>query len=406
MGLKYDFNRPISICIFCDCASWSGVWSYTCRLGTELRKHGFNIILVSLQARSETERSIAEAFTNFADEIYWVSRSDNEKHRIAELVDYLKQIKPDIFIPNYRIISYASYAYASKILSTKVVGICHNDHESYYSLLCRFAPIIEGFICPSQKTYQELQRRLPGRIKEIVHIPHGIMIPNERKACFSGGEIRLIYHGRLSEEQKNVSYLLKVAEKLKERSVPFKLELIGDGLNAADYLNYIKNKHLNDCVEIQKGCSWQILLKKLENAHIAVLASKYEGFCLSLAEAMAFGLPGIAFNSGGVIEEYLKDSESGFIVPWGDVSMMAQKIQLLQSKPQEWNNFSIAARSAIRDKFSMTQFGKNYSDYLLKIFHSGKNRAWPRLLSVFPPKRKNILLYLLYRLIHNYASKK
>ena len=97
----------------------------------------------------------------------------------------------------------------------------------------------------SQKTYQELQRRLPSKRSEIVYIPHGIKIPDKRKVCFSGGEIRLIYHGRLNEEQKNVSYLLKVAEKLKELKVPFKLELIGDGIDEANKGD--KKKNDNKC---------------------------------------------------------------------------------------------------------------------------------------------------------------
>ncbi len=72
-------------------------------------------------------------------------------------------------------------------------------------------------------------------------------------------------------------------------------------------------------------------------ADIFVLASalhekSVEGFGLVCLEASAFGLPIVAFHSGGV-EESVLDGETGILVPPGDCEGLAQAIQKLSENP-------------------------------------------------------------------------
>jgi len=57
-----------------------------------------------------------------------------------------------------------------------------------------------------------------------------------------------------------------------------------------------------------------------------------EPFGLAGPEAMRYGLPVVAFDAGAV-SEWLHDGENGWLVPWGDTTAFAQRIeQLLQNK--------------------------------------------------------------------------
>jgi glycosyltransferase involved in cell wall biosynthesis len=202
---------------------------------------------------------------------------------------------------------------------------------------------------------------------------------------YEGGEIRLLYHGRLEEEQKNVSALLAMARRLRDESVRFKLRLAGTGSCAAQYRERIAGGGLADCVEFLGECDPEQLQESFRDSHLAVLTSRYEGFCLSLAEAMGAGLPAVAFACGDVIEEYLRDNVNGFVVPFGDVAAMAERVRWFARNPGRWRDFSTAARTAIQAQYSLESFGERYVRYFRLLGQAGRRRKWPRLRPVYVP---------------------
>ena len=56
---------------------------------------------------------------------------------------------------------------------------------------------------------------------------------------------------------------------------------------------------------------------ELARSHIMAFPSRYEGFPNALAEAMAAGLPAIAFEEISGVEDLIAAGESGLIVRWG-----------------------------------------------------------------------------------------
>jgi glycosyltransferase involved in cell wall biosynthesis len=79
-------------------------------------------------------------------------------------------------------------------------------------------------------------------------------------------------------------------------------------------------------------------------------------------EAMRYGLPVVAFDTGGV-REWLKDGQTGFLVPWMDTKLFAERIdQLLLNKnlaramgrrAMEWVNHEYDATRQIDSLESM-----------------------------------------------------
>jgi glycosyltransferase involved in cell wall biosynthesis len=79
--------------------------------------------------------------------------------------------------------------------------------------------------------------------------------------------------------------------------------------------------------EIRK---WQIL----ENADAYVSSTLHEGFGLVYLEAMAAGLPVVTPDHGGQVD-FLRDGESGHLVPAGDLAALARAIARLAACPAE-----------------------------------------------------------------------
>ena len=71
----------------------------------------------------------------------------------------------------------------------------------------------------------------------------------------------------------------------------------------------------------------------LEATAVAVTSVWPEPFGMVGPEAMKYGLPVVAFDSGG-IRESLTDGENGFLVPWMDARTFASRLEtLLKNKP-------------------------------------------------------------------------
>jgi glycosyltransferase involved in cell wall biosynthesis len=68
--------------------------------------------------------------------------------------------------------------------------------------------------------------------------------------------------------------------------------------------------------------------KRLAEAQVALLITNWEGFPRSILEAMRAGLPVVASAVGGVAES-VKDGDTGFVVPQGDVGRLRSRLQQL-----------------------------------------------------------------------------
>ncbi len=140
--------------------------------------------------------------------------------------------------------------------------------------------------------------------------------------------------------EKNLLSLVKVFQKSQNR-----IYLVGEGGEGAKLIKSIKQNRLEKKIILLGG-------KKnpedyLKKSKIFLLTSKYEAFGLVLLEAMASGLPCIAFKPDGkkiitASDEIIKDKKTGFLVK--DEKEMAEKIDLLLSDEKLRKKMGKAAR--------------------------------------------------------------
>ena len=81
------------------------------------------------------------------------------------------------------------------------------------------------------------------------------------------------------------------------------------------------------------------------------MTSRYEGFGLTLLEAMTCGLPVVSFACKSGPRDIIKDGEDGFLVSMGDKDGFAQKLLQLMSNADLRDTMGKAARkNALRFK--------------------------------------------------------
>ena len=137
---------------------------------------------------------------------------------------------------------------------------------------------------------------------------------------------KIISIGRL-DEQKGFDILIDVWKKVNAKHPDWILEIYGEGSLRKKLQEKINLLNLEDSL-ILKGNEKNIQLKYLENS-IYVMSSRYEGMPMVLLEAMSCGLPLISFDCPYGPKDIIKDGENGFLVKFGNIDKMAEKINYL-----------------------------------------------------------------------------
>jgi glycosyltransferase involved in cell wall biosynthesis len=131
--------------------------------------------------------------------------------------------------------------------------------------------------------------------------------------------------------QKGFDRLIESWRMVYERFPDWKLKITGDGELRNELELLIDKYHLSDVIELKKSAS--DILEEYLNASVLVMSSRYEGLPMVLLEAMSVGLPMVAFECKCGPKDVIADGENGFLVPEGDVQVLAERIIQLIENP-------------------------------------------------------------------------
>jgi glycosyltransferase involved in cell wall biosynthesis len=85
------------------------------------------------------------------------------------------------------------------------------------------------------------------------------------------------------------------------------------------------------------------LAERYAAARVMLSASRYEGWPIAMAEAMASGVPVVAFDVSG-IRELVRDRVDGLLVAPGDVDALAEALRRLWDEPALCSRMGLEAR--------------------------------------------------------------
>ncbi len=125
----------------------------------------------------------------------------------------------------------------------------------------------------------------------------------------------------------------------------------------------------------------------LAGADLFLLPSDRESFGLSALEALASGVPVIGANVGG-LPEVVRDGETGFLCPVGDVDGMAHAAGMVLDDRTRWETMSRNAIADARARFSLNEIVAQYEAFydFTRLHHPGRLPTRPGLPS--PPHQQ------------------
>jgi colanic acid/amylovoran biosynthesis glycosyltransferase len=144
---------------------------------------------------------------------------------------------------------------------------------------------------------------------------------------------RLLCIGRLSKE-KGQLLLIEAAARLHAQGTLVEITLVGDGPMRNEVEQKIEHYGLQEHVRLTGWLDAQAIENELRQARALVVSSISEGLPVVITEAMANRRPVIAPYLSG-IPELVVHGETGWLVPAGDVQLLADAMQLCLQTPVE-----------------------------------------------------------------------
>lgn len=145
-----------------------------------------------------------------------------------------------------------------------------------------------------------------------------------------GSAKRVIAVGRL-DYQKGFDRLIQ-AWRIVQQHETFKdwtLDIFGQGEWKEMLQNMIDKAELNKHTHINKPTN--AIGKEYANSSLIVMTSNYEGFGMVLVEAMACGVPAIAFDCKCGPKDIIKNGKNGLLIANGDINGLAEAMMKLMS---------------------------------------------------------------------------
>ena len=166
-----------------------------------------------------------------------------------------------------------------------------------------------------------------------------------------------IFVGRLSEE-KGLNVLLKAWE-----DINYPLTIVGDGPMLASL-----RQRATSQIQFTGELKHEDALRQVARSNFIIFPSLcYEGFPLTLIEAMALGKPVIASNTGPR-NELVKDGYNGLLYPPTDPHALQLKVRKMMANNELRTTMSHNARSLYLDHYTPE---RNYSS-LIQIYEAVK----------------------------------
>ena len=140
------------------------------------------------------------------------------------------------------------------------------------------------------------------------------------------------------------------------------LRIVGDGIDASYYKNYVTKKQLRNIVfeGQQKPLSYYL------NASIFLVTSACEGFCLTILESQQCGCVPIVYDSFSAAGELVIDGENGILVENNNRKLFADKLKYLILNEEIRKEMSIQSIES-SNRFSVEKVANLWNDLLQSL---------------------------------------
>jgi len=227
-----------------------------------------------------------------------------------------------------------------------------------YRLVLRQCAIVSA--SPGMQARELTPLRLSGsRLYTVPNRVEAVDVEGFRRRC-SGRAPRLLFLSS-TFPAKGVLILLDAAKRLRERGVPFELNIVGSSTPAIDgaIAEYVRAHDLGAHVRCDGALYGPDKYRAFGRADVFVHPTLNDYVPLVVLEALQFGLPIVSTNVGA-IPEMVIDGEHGLIVEQGDAAALACALETLLRDAALRRSMGLASRCRYLTHYAPERFDEAF----------------------------------------------
>ncbi len=247
--------------------------------------------------------------------------------RTRALVEYIRETRPDALI--FNVWGDAIDTNAAQYMPREIprVVILHNNTLAAYRAAFAIRNHTDFAIAISRRIAEDLNRSYGYNRERIRYIPNGIDLtryaPREPLEQARAAPLRILSHGRVDASSKGILHLPAILSKLADANGDWEFTLSGDGPDLPELKQRFARAGLLQRMQF-RGWTPPADVPALMQAHdVLLFPSVFEGFPLTLIEAMASGCVPVASKLAGITDDIVEHGESGLLFPVGDTKRAA-----------------------------------------------------------------------------------
>ncbi|MHC5776227.1 glycosyltransferase family 4 protein [Nostoc sp.] len=268
---------------------------------------------------------------------------------VSCILSFLNRHQPQVFLPQ----CIESMYYAARIAAKRGLPwamTVHSDDPVYWTFAQKIAPEANNGLMVGVSDYICKKAVQKGVANQPKTIPCGVPI-FENAASFSDSPFRVVYCGRVMEEQKRISLVLEAMCQACCLDPRIECWIIGDGDEMTISRDLVNERGLSDRIIFLGLIESSTVQSKLALCQAILLMSDYEGLPVALLEAMAIGVVPIVRLIPSGIPELVKHNESGLLVD-DTPEQAAEGVVHLVNHPDLWLKYSNASKSLVAENYS------------------------------------------------------
>nr|WP_246284423.1 stealth conserved region 3 domain-containing protein [Nocardioides perillae] len=178
-----------------------------------------------------------------------------------------------------------------------------------------------------------LRAELRAACPETLVVPNLLPAGHRPRARLDGGPDGglVVAAGRLDAE-KQFHHLVRAFGRVADRLPDWRVRILGDGALREELLAVARKLGLHDRVELPGTTS--DMASEWARADVAVCSSLREGLPLVAQEAMAAGVPVVAYDCPLAVRDIVRDDVNGVLVPAGAEPALARAVLDLATDPE------------------------------------------------------------------------
>ncbi|MCI9079825.1 MAG: glycosyltransferase family 4 protein [Lachnospiraceae bacterium] len=247
----------------------------------------------------------------------------------------------------------------------KIVSVVHSDAICLYKRSNIIEKYIDIFIGITEYIKNRLIQSNISKEKIVYkEMPIFDCFMKKRTYSENKNKIKIGYAGRLEIMQKRADLLIELIKQLELKKITYEFHIAGTGTYYNEIRNYINKNKLGQNIILYNQLPREKMPLFWHDKDIFIAVSDREGCCLSMMEAMASGAVPVVTNFS-VSNEYVSVPKNGYVVPFGDMKMMAGRIEELYRNPYIIKEKSIACMKYVKTHCSYN----SYKEFLLNLIN-------------------------------------